>query len=245
MNRRNWMHVLVLAGLNFSALAAEQELCEVGVTAISSSLTNTIVAVSYDDLGGSDMVVSNLVKTTNLTVGDKLAVFNNSKTYDTWVLAAGTGGAKYWAKQDKTYTVDGNGQLTVNTGVDAATTFLGVGTGFWLTRQNPTQGGSAVPFYLYGKPASAKSVTVPADSWALVGNPTQNPVTIGKDWVAASNNDQLVLFGTNGKLWYYTYREGKGWRTTDEKGEWDYTAPVIGAGLGFWIRLANGTTINW
>jgi len=238
--------VLCLLSFGFSAFAAEQELCEVGVTAINSPLTNTIVAVSYDDLGSdSGMVVSNLVKTTNLTAGDTLAVFNNSKTYDTWVLTEGAGGVKYWAKQAKTYTVDGNGQLTVGTGDSAAATVLGVGTGLWLTRKDVSK-----PFYIYGKPATSKSVTVAAKSWALVGNPTQESVTIGTDKViTASNNDQIVAFGTNDKLWYYTYRlKGKaneGWYTTDSEGEWVKASPTIDAGLGFWIRLNEGTTIVW
>jgi len=242
MNMKLKLLATALMGLDLAAFGVDQELGEVGVTEISSSLTNTIVAVSYEDLGGaSGMAVSNLVKTTNLTVGDKLAVFNNSKTYDTWVLAKDAGDAKYWAKQDKTYTVDGNGQLTVNTGADAATTMIGVGTGFWLSRQDPSK-----PFYLYGKPASAKSVTVAADSWTLVGNPTQVSVTIGTDVViSASEGDQIVAFGSNGKLWYYTYWEGEGWHTTNAQGEWIEASPAIGAGLGFWIRLKNGTTIGW
>jgi len=241
MRKRSF--VLCLLSIGSVSFAAEQELCEVGVTEISSSLSNTIVAVSYDDLGGgSGMNVSNLVKTTNLTAGDTLAVFNDSKTYDTWVLTAGAGDAKFWAKQAKTFTVGADGQLAEGTGQAAADAVLGVGTGLWLTRQDVSK-----PFYIYGRPASARSVTVAANSWTLVGNPTQTDRRLEADWMStvAVNGDQVVMPGPDGRLWYYSYRTKKGWRTTKADGSWDSTPPVIGAGLGFWIRLTKGGTIEW
>ncbi len=49
----------------------------VGVTAVSCSTTNAIIAVSYGDLATSGNIsISNLVKTTNLKAGDTLQVLS-------------------------------------------------------------------------------------------------------------------------------------------------------------------------
>ena len=52
---------------------------QVGVTAITSSYTNTVVAVSYKELGDGDgnITISNIVKTANLEVDDLLYVFKD------------------------------------------------------------------------------------------------------------------------------------------------------------------------
>ena len=55
---------------------------EIGVTEIVSKLSNTVVAVSYNDLDPtvtSGIAISNLVKTANLTAGDRLAIFLNDE----------------------------------------------------------------------------------------------------------------------------------------------------------------------
>ena len=58
------------------------------------------------------MVVSNFVKTTNLTTDDQLAIFTNGE-YTTWTLRQnGTAGPKYWEKNEKAFKVDADGKLT-------------------------------------------------------------------------------------------------------------------------------------
>jgi len=124
--------VLSLLSFGSAVFAADQDLCEVGVTEINSGLSNTIVAVSYDDLGGgSGMIVSNLVKTANLSLGDQLVAYQND-SYETWTLTESAGGAMYWAKQDNTIAIGGGGEQSVGTGVSAAETRKVVGTGIWL-----------------------------------------------------------------------------------------------------------------
>lgn len=77
---------LCAAAVSAFADPTKTEFGKVGVTAITSSLSNTIVAISYDDLaGGEGMVYSNLVKTANLTEGDRLVEFRDNK-YTGWVL---------------------------------------------------------------------------------------------------------------------------------------------------------------
>ena len=217
---------------------------QVGVTAIDSRLKNTIVAVSYDDLaGGTGIVVSNFVKTTNLTKGDQLAIFNGTGTYDTWTLEENTDGVLFWAKSDVTFTVDATGNLTKGEGESADKTTQLVGTGIWLVRQDWSN-----PFYIYGKPVTSPTSKTAAGAWTLIGNPNQAEFTIGTDVVDhADDGDQIVVpNATNGNLCYYTYNSAFGWRTTDDKGSWvNDKPPKLGAGLGCWILTKTASTINW
>ena len=244
---------IALCATAVSAFAdpAEAVLGQVGVTAITSSLSNTIVAVSYDDLaGGTGMVVSNFVKTTNLTKGDQLAIFNNgtgTEIYDTWVLKKNGSNALYWEKNEKTYMVGTNGQLKVGTGTPASSITNAVGTGIWLVRQKPTENNVALPFYIYGKPVSDPVSHIKAGTWTLVGNPTQKtPVKIGPQSgenvgtnavvKGAKTGDQIVTVGANGTLQYFVYVEGSGWVGG---------LPDIDPGIGFWIRTQAATEITW
>ena len=226
-------------------LPAAAELGTVGVTAITTSLSNAIVAVSYDDLaGGEGIVVSNFVKTTNLTVGDQLAVFTNG-VYSTWRLAqvVGATGSKYWAKNEKEFTVGSDGKLQEGTGSAAADVTQAVGTGIWLVRQNPiAEGGSTNTFYIYGKPVTSRTLTLVKDKWNLVGNPMQSRATISGSF---SVDDEIVVpLEPGGRLSRYTYSAG-GWRKVGADDKWVYGPPVLQPGLGCWIRTKESTTISW
>ena len=227
------------------------ELGQVGVTAITSSNQNTIVAVSYDDLaGGSGMIVSNFVKTANLGEGDQLAVFKGNGTYDTWVLKQ-NGAVKYWEKNEKTFTVGANGQLAEGTGTSASVVTNAVGTGIWLCRT--AKPAKPFTFYIYGKPATTKTVRTKPEVWNLVGNPGQSAVTITNGIVQAANNDAILVPGAEG-LVTYIYKKN----ATDcngDKGAWCRAAvdaggelgpaPIIEGGEGFWIMTAEAIDIKW
>lgn len=242
---------IVLCAAVVSAFAVDEsspkvaDLGTVGVTKIDSGLRNTIVAVSYDDLAGaSGMVVSNFVKTTNLTVNDQLAIFTNGE-YTTWTLKqSGTDGPKYWEKNEKAFKVDADGKLTVESGEASSDVTQAVGTGIWLVRQDVSK-----PFYIYGKPVSNPTSTTVAGAWTLIGNPNQTgSKEFGIDTVSkATDGDQIVVpRASDGNLCYYTYKSTKGWRTTDDKGHWvDNVPPTLGAGLGCWILTKTASTINW
>ena len=226
------------------------ELGQVGVTAITSSLSNTIVAVSYDDLAdGSGMVVSNFVKTANLDEGDQLAVFNGGE-YTTWTLTIGEGSAKYWAKDDKTFKINAEGEQIEGTGPQASDITQAVGTGIWLIRKKmPTE---PFKFYIYGKPSTTKTIKTVPGAWNLVGNPTQDDVTITNGIVQAANNDTILVPESMG-LVTYIYKKN----ATDcngDKGAWCRAAgkdgllgpaPTIDGGKGFWIMTAEAVDIKW
>ena len=244
---------LCVTAVSAFAASTETVLGQVGVTAITNSLKNAIVAVSYDDLaGGSGMVVSNFVKTTNLTTGDQLAIFNNgegAEIYDTWVLEENERGVKYWAKNAKTFTVDADGQLKEGTGLAASGVTNAVGTGIWLVRQNPMKDGKVLPFYIYGKPVVSPTSKTVADTWTLIGNPTQGTVEIAAARFGAdelSDGDEIVIpVAPSGDLSRYTYSLKFGWRTTDAEGKWVKTSPSLDEGLGCWIRTTKAASINW
>lgn len=209
---------------------------EVGVTKIETSTSNTIIAVSYQDLANGDVAISNLVKTTNLAVGDQMAVFNDG-VYETWTLAEGEGDApkpKYWAKNEKQYTLDGDGNLIVVDPSEASIVTKSVGTGLWIIQTGtPVQ-----PIYLYGKPSAVATSTTVAGKWTLIGNPLQVAATPVITDVDAT--DQIVAVGTNGKLKYFDYKEGKGWRDGAK-----VAMPTFQPGIGCWVKSSSAKTVTW
>ena len=240
---------IALCAVTASAFAegepAAAELGTVGVTAITTSLSNAIVAVSYDDLaGGEGIVVSNFVKTTNLTVGDQLAVFTNG-VYSTWKLEQvdGATGPKYWAKNEKEFTVGSDGKLQEGTGSAAADVTQAVGTGIWLVRQKPiAEGGSTNTFYIYGKPVTSRTLTLVKDKWNLVGNPMQVRATISGTF---SDGDEIVVpLEPYGLLSRYTYFTD-GWQKVNKNDQWEKVIPVLQPGLGCWIRTKEAISITW
>ena len=243
---------IALCAAAVSAFSASTEtiLGQVGVTAITSSLSNTIVAVSYDDLtGGSGIVVSNFVKTTNLTKGDQLVIFTNG-FYEAWTLASNeTTHVQYWEAPTAKLTINAQGKLEASEGTPAADIAQSVGTGIWLVRQNPiAANGSTNSFYIYGKPVTSPTSTTVAGKWTLIGNPNQTgsktfeAETVGNP----TDGDQIIVpQEPDGKLCYYTYKSTKGWRTTDGEGKWSKVPLKLGAGLGCWIWTQNTCTINW
>ena len=226
-----------------AALADSVEITvgEVGVTAINSSLPNTVVATSYTDLGSDgNIVVSNIVKTTNLTAGDKLYVFTSRNNYEGYTLKQNAGGVKYWDK-DLNITIDaaGNESSTVSTTPSLAQ--LAVGTGFWLKRASTSEA-----FYIYGKPATASATSLTAGSIALIGNPTQ--VNKAPTISAPSNGDRIMLpSAASTGLTIYTYNAStaKWWYRSEGKRITSDTPPTIIAGTGFWYDPKGATQVSW
>ena len=219
---------------------------EIGVTAIESKLSNTVVAVSYDDLaGGTGMVYSNLVKTANLTPDDRLIEFHDGK-YTGWVLKKDVKtGVMYWDGQVSVLK-DSLGREITSLTPEANQVRGEVGTGIWLIRRNPTdESGNAKPFYIYGKPSTAMTTTTTPEVWNLVGNPTQGDVTITDDIVSGAQTGDRILVPAAAGLVDYRYKTEKGWRAiADASGNWG-DAPTVTAGTGFWIMTKSAVTITW
>ena len=221
----------------------------------SHHLTKTIVAVPWGKLepyGDDEIAVSNLVKTANLTTGDKLHVYDTTaKLFRSWSLDAN--GA--W-KSLKTYKIGTNG-TEVDVAGAAEVYTVKRGSGVWLERQDTEK-----PYFLYGQvettdvstPITAGTYNKP--SHQLVA-PTGivdfdlNDITTGVD-----ANDRIVV-PTDGEpkvynfvdgAWGYTITNGykklgsvllpKLKRVTDDT--------TIKAGTGFWYISEGGSpTIEW
>lgn len=209
---------------------------------VTSSSKNTIVAISLRGMDGQPVAVADLVKTANLTEGDKLYTFENGK-YEGWTL---TGGA--WAKAEKKYTMDATGQLVVDQGADASTVQMAVGSGIWLVR-NDSYAGAEFTFYLYGKPVSDLQTTIVGGAINLVGNPTTSQVKLTKTMLAgAATGDKIEVPGGTGILGREVYLyDGNTWTTTNPKTHLlEEGFPTIPANQGFWyVSKGNSFTINW
>ena len=239
--------VLCLLSFVLSVAADDSRLGSmIGVTKIESTSRQTVFAVSYAELGGTEEVisVSNLVKTTNLTTGDQLAVFNG-ENYDTWLLRE-SGTVKFWAKNEKTYIIDENGELVEGVGDAAADAKLDSGAGVWLIRQNPTdEKGDAIPFYICGKPVDNPSFRIPAGATVLIGNPGQTAAT---PTVSGMQKGDVVSVPRDGiPPALYTYN-GKKWVHQNDEGAFEFILPELPAGVGCWYRAASSgstRTIAW
>jgi hypothetical protein len=210
---------------------------EVGVTAVSSSTTNTVIAVSYTDLASAgNITASNLVKTANLTVGDRLYVYD-SGDFKAFELAL-SGSVKYWQGTATVVPKDGIASLVAATSADSVR--VAVGTGVWLVRGSGWDG-NPFTFYIYGKPVDSLS-PVSVSGSALVGNPTQ--VSKAPTFTSGpTNGDQMIVPYANklgAKIWKYSSSNSKWWVTPSETSA---TAPTIPAGTGFWY--VGTATFNW
>ena len=242
---------IALCATAVSAIAAGESsvvLGEVGVTKIETVLSNAIVAVSYDDLAGGQMVYSNLVKTANLTEGDRLVEFRDDK-YTGWVLEK-SGNVMYW-KEENEFLLDGSGNQ-INLISPTANTVRGaVGTGIWLVRQNPTDSsGKPIPFYIYGKPVDNLKTDIVGGKINLVGNPTTHDVQLTKEMlVGAHAGDRIEVPGGTGVLGRqpYTYDGTNDWWSTDSNHfPVSGRLPTIPGGQGFWyVSTGESFSISW
>jgi len=216
----------------------------IGSTAITSSLTNTIVAVSFKELGPTDLniSVSNIVSTANLAAGDKVYVLVNN-AYQGWTLTAVGETYKYWAKNDNTFTLNAGGSAVPGSGASADEIRPTVGTGIWLQRENPT----SAPFYVYGAAkSSSTTTTVTKVTKTLFGNPTSASAS---PTIANMVKGDYILIPTDGAPNRYSYNKNGKWVSAQGSSitESD-TPPAIPAGTGAWYvstGTENNVTISW
>ena len=217
-----------------AALAVDATVATIEVREINSGMTNTIVAIPGLDLTGGALVVSNLVKTTNLTAGDTLMAFTNG-VYETWTLDEN----KHWVAPTTTLSIGAGGDQSQSAGTPASQFTLGVGSGIWVSR---TASGVSSPFYVYALHPESTTSTVAGGSTALLGNPKQSnaaPTVTG-----CVSNDQIVV-ATTGIAKRYTYN-GSAW-TSWSGINMTTGLPTIAAGTGFWYisKGSGAVTISW
>ena len=232
---------LLCASAVLPAVAVDVEVANIDVIEIDSGLKNTIVAIPGLDLAGGDLVISNLVKTTNLKQGDKLVAFSDGK-YESWELDADGG---HWTQAASRFLITANG-TTSSDATPASLVTMSVGSGIWLQRSVFAKGNS---FYIYATHVDSPSTTVAANATVLLGNPTvtdKTPTISG-----AQNGDQIIVpvEGVFLSRRTFTYTDGA-WKYIDSSDKLQTGLPenLIVAGTGFWYKAANaGSTrsVSW
>lgn len=218
-----------------AALAVQSTVTTIDVIEVRSDLTNVVIAIPGLDLAGGNLAISNLVKTMNLDVGDKLIAFNNDN-YECWTLSA----SKKW-ESTSGYLQDDSGRRVDLTSSPASDTRMLKGQGIWLSRSNPS---AARPVYIYGAHANSTATSVTGIKPVLVGNPTLAAASPSISGCAVNDEVAFPEFGKK-MLTRYKYRE--------DTHQWFsgcvYTnsLPAFDAGTGFWYIPASSAnvTISW
>ena len=225
------MKKLMALALSAAALSALADVPgnEVGLIQINSSLKDTVVAVPFTSLSGGNVKVSELVKTTNLTAGDSLWVFENDK-YTAWTLSGGE-----WTSVP---TVNAGG-LPIASGStpSAGEKALNLGSAIWIRRQDPSK-----PFWVYGAYTDNVSTVVQANKWNLVANPRSTDSRLPPPF---AKGDVVRIPSDSG--FPRTYKAVmKDSTLTWQSGKDSYESPVLKPGEGVWYISNGGAgTINW
>ena len=206
-----------------------------GVLRVETRAERAALAVPWTKLrptaASEDVAAVDLVKTTNLTAGDKLYVYDGANTmYKAWQLRE----SGLWEPMAVYRVADGYVDFNQADPAPKASA-VARGTGVWLQRQR-TEG----PVYLCGQ-VETTSVTTPlAAGWNLVGSPTTAACDLSQ--LKPANGDRIVV---------PTAAEPK--NMTHENGVWGYlknetytyggmefvrpkriTAEPVPAGTAFW-----------
>lgn len=170
-----------------------------GILRVDSSAAQTIVSIPWEAAGGGSIKVKDVVKTANLTIGDKLYYYDTTEqtpSYKMWALTENgwVGATSVMGQNDAV--------ITASAGEDQTLTRGGA---IILVRQNPTTGTPAVanPFYLYGQYTNAaSSTTCVAGGYTLLAPPSTDETDLNtKTWSNVNGNDNIVL--ANGTLLHY------------------------------------------
>lgn len=235
---------IAMASLAVAALAdppANTASPTIGVTAITTSLQNTIVSVPFKSLnGGEDIAVTDLVCSDGFEDGDWLYVFKNNQYYS-WCMASGV-----WTATANAST---SGVVIDSLSADAQKTVASPGA-IWVvfkTAPNPSK-----TFYIFGQYDQITGQTLTPGAANLVANPLQcaGYVTVtnpAKGDVISIPNDTA-----NPDTYTYSYKkslQAYRWVKNDANRTSTETLANIefGAGRGFWYvsKGENAPSISW
>jgi hypothetical protein len=213
----------------------------IGVTAITTTNKNTIVAVPFTSLDGSgDISVKDLVSTDGLSLGDWLYVFANN-TYTAWTLT--TDG---WTPAASAST---SGNIITAGAADANQKVAAPGA-IWLVFKDAPTSDSPKTFYIYGKydTPSMEQTIVAGNN--LVANPTQSSASFSFKTGSTPVKGDVIIIPHDNIPERYTYTNTRkapnvyGWYKNNVSTD----LPTIPAGLGFWYVRAAGSeniVIKW
>ena len=217
---------------------------------VDSDLAVTVVGVPWVDVAdpSTDVKVADLVKTDNLTDGDNLYVYNNG----TWTFYTLSSGA--WIAGTTV-----NSSVTPVAAGTPETARLARGQALYLERQNPTEGGVAKPFYVYGAEGTAlttKTLSGAAGTKFLVASPkaavfqvTTSNISGATPKSRSASGDQIIVPLTGGASRTYTLASGKWGYVSDgvrvKEGDAGYLPIALGTGFWYIKSGAGDVTITW
>ena len=206
-----------------AAVVADTTGNEVGVTKVTTTNVNTVVAVSYTKLAdGTAIPVGQLVKAKNLPSGTQLYTYVDGQ-YAAFVRNnAGTG----W---------------DAGTGNNTPPETLANGSAIWIVLPEPPAVSQDI--YIYGKYEASVSQTVSAGA-NLLANPLQTSATLNVEPV---KGDIIQIPNDNGVTDQYMWTQKKSeaapsWHKNNVIAE----LPAIPAGVGFWyVRKSGSANVSW
>lgn len=225
---------------------------KIGVMKLENkTLHKTIIPVPWDAIGGGEIKVSQLVKVSYLTPGDKLYVYSGDvRTYDVWTLQE-----NYTWKAAPKFTQDADGATDAAAAQDDVTIYRGQGV--WIYRSDLEK-----PIYLYGSYNAEKesqgveldkgTPTAPVQN--LVAAPTVEEIDLdvvvpnaGQDTIFMPTEGAPRVYSVKDGKWGYSYTEtlpnGKKVTLRKEGGKLKYGG---GTWAGFWYVSRGGADkINW
>ena len=256
-----YFQVKLLVRQNGSTLATVPATNYVGVLKKSTKMTKAIVPVPWHSLAdGGNISVSNVVKTANLTAGDKLNVYDAAeKKYNVYTLKAD----KTW-EPAAIYKIDAKGQVSTETSGKPQTTLIPRGSGVWLERAD-----TSTPIVTYGLVSATKQTTEIAaattagddgtttPTWSLAAVPSTESVALTELAAPANAENDTVIVPTEGAPRIYTVKDGK-WGYNESVPVTDANGKVLGvrptrktdetlpAGTGFWyVNGGDAKSVAW
>ena len=241
---------LLLAGAAFADATTVDSSYVLGVMPVNASgKSQVILSIPWvAEGGGSDIAVTNLVKTAGLTAGDTLTWYNTEDgKYNQWIATSGSGGVLYWAPVTSVI----NNSMYAVPADDAA---LSQGQAVVLTR-TATGEDLNKPIYVIGQVGASGSVTTAIEPAASESAPKYTliapPVASGAGFDLNSatftgdidEKDEITTDVVNGLSVKYV-RNANGWRYVYEP---DGKTATVPAGCGFWYKRCGAglLSITW
>lgn len=226
----------LVAGVAFASSVSSTQ--TFGVLKVASTNEQTVVSVPWVSAGdiNTAVAVTNFVKTTGMTSGDKLYLYNTTGDdkgkFSVWVLSNGA-----WVAPAGEVSSFGN----FNTVKDAGAT-IAQGSALVVVRSNPT----ADDIYLYGQYKSSYTPAAIGHSASATETTLFAPVNVdGVDlhlndqgdgtskylkWTNAVVGDKIRIQDDFGDVATYTYTSG---------GTWSYLNSDV-AGTAGWLKPGHG-----
>jgi len=227
-----------------------------GVIRVTETNRLQAIAAPFLELTGTDedagISVSNLVRTSTLTPGDKLHVYNADGTYKVYALAED---GVTW-EMVPVLKVASPLMASLDAGTASDEQIARRGVGAWLERKDPSK-----PFTLFGKFSSSiasvvlKRASGGKSGYNLLGDTGVEPFQFSRI-TGAGEGDQIMITGAEPKI--YTFKDGVwgyykqvvtermigGKKVTGVKAVWTTDESFVPAGTGYWLINRSGNQIT-